>query len=721
MRLAVGFVAAVLAAQLPAVAGASPVNAHLSPQGLEFVRKQVVGLVPSHIEPDPIDAVLSQCDDGPSTLTQSNTKVDLTLENLTLSTLPGKIRVDLTASVTATGQVQLHHMMCFYNETCGESISVQHMHVVVDFAASVDGAGKPHFAVMAPTVDIKPGDLHVDLSPVPGVAHSCPEADLFNATFDFIKPVAVPIGTLIGTNLATLEVGPLLEQAVASYLSYKGNAAFLNFGAALTGLDISESGITVSGDVDLTSVFPLAACLTDDPGEPSAVAGAAPDLVGGTQTDVALSVNLGLVQDLIYHVWHEGLMCITPDTLRALKVDLSMLNQLGEIMPGFPKGTTWAIEANVGTPPLVQGTSASDAKLAVHVTQVSLDVIASLPDKSSRRLHLDLAATLTASVVIDPHSNALALQIEGATIDEMKAEDHLGLEAAGISITRIQTLLEQNVLPSALGGIGQIPITGPVFGGIADTYVILKELKTTPAYLAVKANLFRAPADDKDAPTTTIDEKPSTAVKPADAKLMFGGKDKQDPTELLQYHVIVDGKSSLPTFVRTLTVGTAGKTETIHVEVHAVDLAGNEDRVGAAADVIVDGVAPTLMVIDAPRGAVDELRPTFVWKASDDRSQPAQIAAHITVSEMGGSNAQIEDKDLGVGVTTVTLENLVSGHQYKAVITVRDEAGNEASSQEFFTISPSAGSGGCAVGHGPGGALSALLVGLALLIARRRK
>src|SRR5262249_41499157 len=150
------------------------------------------------------------------------------------------------------------------------------------------------------------------------------------------------------------------------------------------------------------------------------------------------------------------------------------------LVPGFPTGTVWSLEANVAQPPKVEGEPANEAKLAIHVEQLGADIIATLPDHTSKTLHLDLGATLTASVVIDPASNALALQIDGATIDSMNVVDGIGLEASGVDIEKLKPMIEQTVLPAVLAGVGQIPITGPIFGA-QGIYVILKELKTTSA------------------------------------------------------------------------------------------------------------------------------------------------------------------------------------------------------------------------------------------------
>jgi hypothetical protein len=250
--------------------------------------------------------------------------------------------------------------------------------------------------------------------------------------------------------------------------------------------------------------------------------------------------------------------------------------------------------------------------------------------------------------------------------------------------------------------------------------VIARELRTTPAYLGVKADLFMAPADDKNAPTTTVVSRPMRTVKPTDAKLVFGGSDKEDPAELLQYHAVVDGNSLAPTFVKTLQVGTAGKSQLVHVEVHAVDLAGNEDKAGVKVDVDVDGIAPQVTFVNPPRGVVDDLAPTLTWAASDDKSAPAQILAHITVTDMD-AKSKVDDRDVGAGTTFAKLQGLVAGHTYAASLIVTDGAGNQTTTQTIFGVAMDAGNGGgCAVGGGRG-AWSLVLVGLALLAIRRRR
>jgi hypothetical protein len=714
MRLVSGTAAVLVAASLSGAAWASPVSARVSTQGLKLIETQIKGLIPSHIDLAPITVSLSDtaCPEGPITFTQEDTRIDLALESFSLQSLPGKLRADLVVTVAGTGKAHFERVYaCFGRETCDEAVGLERAHITIDLQASVDAAGRPHVTVTAPVLDVTPDNLSFSIS-------GCAEAGIVDTLYGVVEKVGLSLGAKIGQDLIEKKVGPALEGILAGSLAYQGSAAFLGYRAQLTRVDFSADGITVAGDLDLTSVFPAASCLARDPGEPAAVAGAAPDLSAGAATDLAVSVNLGVVQDAIYHVWREGLLCITPDTLKTLAIDLGALEQLGRILPGFPAGTIWAVEASVGLPPLVEGSPANAARLAVHAGQVALDIIATLPDRSVRRLHVDLDATVSAQMIVDPASNALAMSVDGAKIERLVIDDRLGLAAAGIDLEQLKALVESTILPGALAGIGRIPISGPVFGGLAGAYVVLKELRTTPAYLVAKANLFIAPAADHDAPTTQIVDRPARAVRPADARLTLGGADAQIPADLLAYRVTVDGKAAAPTFVRTLLVGEVGKSGTVRVEVHAIDLAGNEDRAGATADVQVDGVAPTITVRDSLRGSIGDLAPTVHFVTADDRTAAGAIALHVRVLDLGAAGGTVEDRDLAAGAREATLTGLTAGRSYKAILTARDEVGNLSSAEMIFAVAADASGGGCAFGGGPGG-LGALLLAAAALAASR--
>jgi len=730
MRFGLGLTTTLLAASLPSLAIASPVNARISQSGLNFARDRVIEMVPAAMDLPALKVDMWECSGEPASFELQNGHVALQVHNFAL-TLPdhGTIRAELDVTVDATGSAHFEKLYaCYGRETCDARIAAHHARVLIDLKPSVDTAGKPHVVIDKLDVQLEPSDMDITLS-------NCPEDDIVNLIVGFVKQYGLKLGLLIGQQIAANEVGPVVEGLVAGFLTYQGagpalaNIPQLEFKAALTGLDITPTGMTVSGDLDLMSRFPAASCLDGrDPGDPAVFPGPAPDLGAGLQTDIGLSVNLGLLQDAIYHVWRDGMMCVTPGTLEGFGIDLSALDSIGEMLPGFPVGTRFSFEANVREPPRVEGNIATSAKLTVHVGKMQAQLLALLPDNSTRRLNLDIDASVSASLVMDPRINALALQVDGVKLDRMGVDDQLGLTELGFDFGRIQNLLETVILPDVLGQIGQIPVTGPVFGGIEGVpiYVLVKELKTTPAYVAVKANLFKAPENDREAPTTTID-KPAGVVSPANAKLMLGGTDHQIPTELLRYRVLVDGVAQgEPTFVKLLQVGEAGKSKKFRVEAHALDLAGNEDRAGVTVEVDVDGVVPHLSLVNQLRGEVDDLTPPLEWTATDDRSSAGELAVHVTLTQIParageGQEIEVSSEDLAAGTAQTTLEGLEAGKQYRVVVTVKDKAGNASSATAIFGVSADA-AGGCSVGTTPAtGLLSLLLVGLALAATRRRR
>ncbi|HKA88349.1 MAG TPA: hypothetical protein VKE22_11830 [Haliangiales bacterium] len=711
---------ATLSALLPAVALGAPVVARISPSGLAFIERQAPSLVPNHLSPDPLSVDLWSCFDGPANVEQTNTTVDLTVDDFKLSLpSPGVLRVDVTLSATASGEARLNKIYaCFGQEICQDSLTLTRARAIVDFSASVDAAGKPHVALANVDLQLDPDQVDIQFS-------GCTPDALLTAVLNGVKDVGLKIGLWAVEQIAKNKVGPMLEDALGKFMSYQGMAAIFSFTAKLTGLDLATTGITVGGDIDITSPYPAASCLGSSvPGEPGAAPGPAPDLGAGPSTDVGVAVNLGVVQDVLYHVWRSGYLCLTPGTFTSYGIDLAPELAGFANMPGIPAGTKFSLDVTAAQAPVVSAGYANEGTLTVKVTSLGANLRAAYPDQTSGNLHLDVDLTATASVSVDPSENAVVVAIDKVSIDRMTADDHLGLTQYGFDIDRVRRVLETRILPKVLGGLGKIPVTGPVFGGILDTYVILRGVQTTPSFVTVKADLFRAPAGDVGAPTTALVAKPNGPARPGDAKIKVTGTDALVPTELLRYRATVDGKAGAPTFVNTFAVGEDGKTKTYHVLVQAMDLAGNVDPVGVQVDVLADGIAPTLTVTTQLRSVIDTARPLLAWTAADDVSPVSKISAKVEIFHQpehpGGElqETKVSEQDLAAGTTRLELGGLEAGKQYHVVLTVFDEAGNDASSSFVFTVSESAG-GGCNVGGGAGGAWL-LALGL-LALARRRR
>src|SRR5205085_2552830 len=163
---------------------------------------------------------------------------------------------------------------------------------------------------------------------------------------------------------------------------------FAQMATKVTALDISAGGIQLTGDLDVTSRLPPSACLKNPSiPEPGPAIGALPDLFSPPDADVGMAVNMGLMDDVLYHVWHEGFFCVTSETLKTqFGLDLSALDTLGALLPGFPKGTKFGLELQLQAPPTTFAYGAANAQIGLRALGVTAELIAQLPDNTFRHL-----------------------------------------------------------------------------------------------------------------------------------------------------------------------------------------------------------------------------------------------------------------------------------------------------------------------------------------------
>ena len=720
---------AMLVASLPVVAGASPIEARLSDSGLAFVSEQAPTLVPTHLTPDDITETMYSCDSGDATFTQQNLVVDLTINAFSITVpQPGTLRLDVTISAAATGQAYFYHpFACYGDTTCNDSLTVSNGRAIVDFGATIDAAGAPHINVQNVDIMITSDQIDAELS-------GCAESGLADAAIDFFEDYGLTFAEGLIDNMAEQDVGPKMERMIGSFLTYKVDANIAELTAAVTGVGFDPAkGLSVMGDIDLSSNFPAAACVSNDPGEPAAFPGAAPDLSAGTASDVGVEVNLGLVQDALYHIWHEGLLCITPDSLATFGVNVDSLSIIGSLLPGFPEGTTFSVDANFGVPPTVQGDPANAGKLTLNLNQVGADLVATYPDSTTKKLHLGIDASVTAEMLLDPDTNSISLAIDSVSINNLTVDDQLGLTALGFDFARVKQLLQTVVLPSVINKFGTIPVTGPVFGGIDGMYVILTDLETTDSWIEAKANLLPRPgrrhqrSDHHHRPgrrrRSSTRPTPRSSSAAATPRIPRRSSSTSSSTSTAWPRP--------PATIRSVKFGEVGKTATYNIEAHAVDLAGNEDPVGAKASVIVDGVLPTVAITNPITGTISTTTPSLTWVAADDQSPAAKITARIDVSTLDpsgtGPTTVVGSTEYPAGTTTATTSRaFTTGKTYQVIVTVKDEAGNPSSQTLLFAVAarPARSSGGCSVGgHGSAPLAPVLfaMFALGLVIVRRAR
>jgi MYXO-CTERM domain-containing protein len=729
LRRAAAIVTA-LGVSIPSVAAvAAPLRARVSEKGLAWVSGQVKSFIPSQITPPEIAVEMFQCSEGPARFVQKNTSVALDLHDFAV-TLPeaGRIRIDLTLSATADGDVALEKIFaCGLSAQCTDKVVITNLHVVADFSASiVDGKPKVVLESVTPNNDF---GLDLELG-----GANCPGSDLYNVILDGAVKYGKRFAVILVQSMAKDQIQPILEDVLKSIPGIEQSVGALEIKAALSQLSIGSGAITLDADVDVTSDFPPAVCISEEAShiaaEPSEKAGPSPELEGSRETDLQVAVNLGLVDDAIFQVWRDGMMCMTPSSLEEYGVHLP-LELIGVMLPGFPAGTTFSFEARVAQPPHVEGLVGDAAKVKVVVAGVEASVLAKLPDDSTRHLDIALDAEMVAEVRVDSSVNALALSIDRAKVTRITMDDSFGLESNGFDLAHIQKIAEDVLLPKIFGEMGEMPVTGPVFGGILDTYVILREVETNQAWLTARLDLFRAPVNDTNAPTTEIENRPEGLVNPNSARLTVNGHDGEIPTELLRYVVTVDGVATDPSYVRAIKVGQVGKSQKYRLEIAAMDLAGNVDATPEIVEIDVDGIAPRLSITTPLYGTVGTTRPDLDWSATDDRTTAAKMKYRLDLARAVATGGKTEIKpfqsiDLGTGTTRHELPRLEPGGHYQATLVAIDEAGNETGDAMLFDVARDADDGGCTVAVGgttsatPAGLLL-LGLGLALAFVRRRR
>jgi hypothetical protein len=699
----------------PTAARAHETTAWVSPGGIDFVAEQVPSYVPTYLAPPPMTKQLFSCAGRPVTATQRDTQVDLAVDAFDLSVpQDGILRLDLTMSVWADGELYVDNpYACFGSATCQDDLSIWGARAIIDFDVSVGAGGKANVELAQVDLQVAPDDIYFALS-------DCAIDDVVNWVVDFGKDWFLDFLLEKVEDIAAAQLEPMLEQMLSGFTSYNGTLGIASFAAALDDIDVRTSGITLGADVDFTNGgYPAATCIGDDPGEPQSHAGSSPSFAG-TNTHLGVAVNLGLLDDALYQVWRNGLVCLDQDRLANLGFELPV-DLITGLIPGFVPGTTVTLEASLSEPPTIASTGGNAATLTLTVKGVNVDLIGTLPDQSTKGLHVELDAHATAVVAVDPTINALVLEVSGATIDRFVMDDQIGATEIGFDAARMRQVIETRMMPKMLEELGKMPMTGPVFN-FADYYVLLRKVSTTDSHLVANADLFRAPAEDWNAPATALVDQPGPLANPDNAIFRVRAADEEIPEELIRYRVRINGVAAEPTWVKQFKVGEVGVTADYTVSVTALDLKGNEDPTPVTATVKVDGVAPHVKILGERHRELSDTELHIEWSMSDDLTDTSAMPVTVIIYEVGDRDDWttadlVAKRVLDPGTTALDLE-LEPGTLYRIEVHATDEAGNDTLASMMTQLQ---GGGGCNAGGRSSANLLLLLGVAALVVARRRR
>jgi MYXO-CTERM domain-containing protein len=685
LRTATALCALLVAA--PTVDGAPhDVESHLSPSGVAFVSDNLAAQIPAAIDPAAITATLYSCSGDDATATQRDTHIDLDIAAASLTQpAPGTLRLELELSASMTGEIHLDKpFVCTGELTCKDTATLSGARAYLDLGDAVDDDGTRRLAVTYADLVIDPASIDLSLS-------DCAASDLANTVIDAVKGVAVDVAREAVIDLAENHLGALLQGALAGLAAREAAVGPFSVSTDLVELDLT-AGVRVAGEVDVRSSAPAPTCFAD-PGEPEPQLATRPKLLGGTQADLGLSINLGLINDLLYNLWKVGARC------GGYEIDASFA---GLYLTDFPDDTRFELRTGLAAPPEVL---ASTAGLILLFPDVELELRATEPSGRERLARARLAAEAQISMGIEPRTASLGFAVDSARITRIDLDDEHSLSGAGFDAERIRQLANDHYLPRQLDQLLNAELTLPLGVSAAGLHGIARELSTVSGYLVVKADLFAEPASDTNAPDTEITEAPAGTVSPEDAIVSVTGSDPEIPTELLRYRVVVDGIDYAEVSHGRVALPIRGVTARRRVEIAAVDLAGNVDPSPAVVELTIDGIRPDVSI----ETAGDEIR----WAASDDTTAAAALEARVEVIELG-SGQVIHEQALAAGASSATLPDL-DGRDYRVVVYVADAAGNEGVASAVL-----ARSGGCSAAGSDAGwplVLVALLVAFGL---RRR-
>lgn len=690
-------------------AQAHEIDAYLTPGGINFVEAQLPSYVPSSLTPPAFQKTLTTCPGGAEiTALQHSTEVDLAVHDLDLSVPRGGIlRVEIVFDVGATGALDIDNAYaCFGVATCYDTLSIAGARAVAEFEPVIGGDGLPR-------VDLVGFELMVDADDVEFQLSDCGISGIVNLVVGFAKGWLVDYLTGAVEGMAREQIGPMLRETIAGMADFEGTVGIADVDARMTAIELTGEGLKASADVDLSTIFPAGECVAEvDPGEPPSHAGTPTDL-RGAGAHAGVSINLGLLDDGIYHVWRDGLLCVTDDHAAAVGLDLPL--DLLTALLGLPAASEPSLALRLDAPPRVVAADGPGAAVSLVLDDIVADLEATDADGNPVGLHVETDLAIAAAVVIDPASNGLALRLDDAVIDRLEISGSWDFDAG-----RVHQMVADFLIPELKEQLGNVPLTGAVLN-VADYYLIPQGLGTEPGFVYAAVDFFRAPANDSRAPETTITEAPTAVVSPAHAIVRVAGADAEVPPELLRYRFRVDGQAREPSYLRELRLGRAGITATYEVTVTALDLAGNEDPSPARATVTVDGVAPHVAVTGERIGRTDTPTATIAWLAEDDLTEAGALVTRVEVLELSDpedslSGELVIERSVPAGSSEISLD-LPGDGMYRIEVQVSDQAGNVGRSTAILTVETP---GGCSSSRPDPSLALVLIFGLALALRRRR-
>ncbi len=687
----------------------------IGPEGFDFVKALLPGLLPTHIDVPPIDKDVYDCPAGKKiTAHVTRASADLHLNSLDAGLVSEAVDVDVNLDVRGRGHLRVTNAyVCFGELECDIGFGLNALNLKAKLGIGAD-AGNVSVSLQDVLMNLTPDDLDLDVS-------GCAVDGLVEGFVDLAKGLLFDYAKSFLSGMIEEKVPPLVQEKLQGILGKEGSLLGFDYKLALGDVNVSPEGLDAYLSLGINYSGPKATCLPADAVDEPAPSRGELAMGQGPRSPFALGISGAFLDDALRAVWRSGLLCIDDSKLEALGLDLSQFD-LAHVVPGLPPGTELHFQLVTAQPPMVAG--GSDGTISLSLGGAALELRVAAPGVPESTITVGTDVTLTAKAGVDAVTGMIGLAVTDLRIERLEISSgqdtaaHFALEPG-----KIEQLVQEIVLPLIAAKVGTVPIAPSAFG-LAGYYVKLDEVVARPEGFYVGVSAFKAPSSDDKTPLTEILGNPSAITRPGLVRFLVGGNDDKTPTDLLRYSwQLDDGPVSEPSFARDIRVPVT--TDGDHTfRVVAVDLNDNVDPEPQAFSFTLDSISPILQLTKVPPPIVETTSLKIGVTGSDDRTPASMLRFSYRVEETkpGGKPEVIQNTMPGPLAGDIPLDNLNDGSVYNVTVLVQDEAGNITSQSASFAVH---GGAGCSVSagtpvSGSQGFVVLALLGLVGLALRRR-
>ncbi|MCB9555525.1 MAG: hypothetical protein H6707_05425 [Deltaproteobacteria bacterium] len=630
-----------------------------------------------------------------------NVSADLSMSTLSIEGVGDELSVRVLGDLRATGDVQISSPQA----SCYADLDLRGIDVRARLKVStVDGRK---------TISVDGISLDVDREETMPKVSGCWLGTVIDIVRSVFKRRAYDYLLKRLSQKLTAELPVALESKLNELGQISGDVSMAHYDVELEALNTRESGVEamVGGRLDFVARAAGIGCALPQEPSPVSCGGATPTLRPEVASMFGISISEALVQDAVSAYWRAGWMCMTSAELLKDRPELQdKLNGMLGALGLSPESDRIDFALHIHAPPRV---AFGNKGASIGVEKVTLEIFLRRNGGTAERLSVGLGFSADLALLLSPMSGSINVELQQANLSQLEISgDRIALE---LDEERLKRYIQTIVLPMLRERLDGLDFTPPVLG-VKGFLFEPRLLSIGGGALAVYFNVAQPKTDgDRQAPRTVIARGLPQLIGPQLASIYVNGEDDLTPSSLLRYRYRIDGGAWSEVSYRRRIDVPAEQGQHV-VEIAAVDQAGNQDDSPALVNFEVDASPPELKITQQPADLVevDYVDVAFVgWDSRTATQRLAYQAELFSVAE--GQVKRVAQHPYVTGRSTIRFADLRSG-VYRAVITVRDEAGNVGSQTVGFVVHRAAG---CAVSVADNTAAGTMLGLFVLLVVGR--